>query len=572
MRAQTNILYRIMHIRLSRQITIGLAVICLLFMVLGVGSFLGIHQMINKADESMKAAAALAEMKDMEAAHLKWVATVGETLLQEFHKGMKVTVEKDDHKCGFGKWLYGEGRRRFERQFPALAPLVKKLEAPHHALHNSVYAINENLLEAEDMEGAKDDFREETQPALHQLLGNYDELVRRLETIKESGEVAVKKTANMVQTMVVVIVVFGFVIALIVAFWVRWVFRREVGGEVEDMREILQRIAGGDLTVEIDTRKSPPGSMMLSLNEVKDGLAGIAGDIHGSVDNLTVASNELTDLAGRVGEAATNTSEKSNTVAAAAEEMSVNMNSVAAATGSTAENINMVAAATEEMTSTVGEIAQSTEKTRNISETAVDRVRQAAVKVDELGRAAQEVGKVTAVISEISEQTNLLSLNATIEAARAGEAGKGFAVVANEIKELARQTADATQDISKIITEIQGSIELTVGEISEVTKVIEEVNGLVTSVAAAIEEQSATTREIAGSIAQASQGIAEINENISQSTAVAGEISADIASVSSVAGELTQSSTEVNTSADNLKRLGAELREVVQRFKLEDAS
>jgi len=360
MQALTRLIVKIMHIRLSRQITIGLAVICALFVALGVISFLGVQQMISKADESMLAADAVAEMKEMEIAHLKWAATVEETLLQEFHSGMKVTVEKDDHKCGFGKWLYGEGRRQFDRNFPELAATVKAFEKPHFALHNSINAINENLLEAEDLEGAKDDFREETQPALHILLDNFHKLVHKLGEIEESGDLAAKETASRVRSLVLVFSILGVVIALIVTFWVRWVFRREVGGEVEDMREILQRIAGGDLTVEIDTRKALPGSMLISLSEVKSGLTGIAGDIHGSVENLTVASNELSGLAGRVGEAAANTSEKSNTVAAAAEEMSVNMNSVASATGGTAENINMVAAATEEMTSTVGEIAENT--------------------------------------------------------------------------------------------------------------------------------------------------------------------------------------------------------------------
>ncbi len=563
---------KIMHIRLSRQITIGMVLICLLFLSLGVVSFLGVHRMISKADESMRATDVAVEMKQMQLKLFKWVATVEETLLQEYHRGLKVTVEEDAHKCAFGKWLYGSARKRFERDFPELAPLVKAFEKNHYILHDSISAINKNLLVAEDLEGAKDEFRKKTQPALHALMDNFRKLTSRLDEIGRAGAQAARGTSVRVRGLVLVFVVLGIVFALIVIFWVRWVFKREVGGEVEEMREVLERIAAGDLTVEIDTSKAVPGSMLISLEGVKSGLAGIAGDIHAGVENLAQASNQLSGVAGRVGDAAENTAAKSNAVAAAAEEMSVNMSSVSEATSSTANNINMVAAATEQVTSTIDEISQSTDKTRTISESAVGRVRQAAEKVNELGRAALEIGKVTAVISEISEQTNLLSLNATIEAARAGEAGKGFAVVANEIKELARQTADATQDISRIITEIRGSIETTVGEISEVTRVIEEVNGLVTTVAAAIEEQSATTREIADSIAQASQGIAEINNNIAQSSTVAGEISSDIATVSSVAGELSQSGAEVNASAEHLEKLGVELREIVQRFKLERES
>ena len=271
-------------------------------------------------------------------------------------------------------------------------------------------------------------------------------------------------------------------------FWVRSGFARIMGGEAEDMNEMLTKIADGDLRVKI-AAGARPGSMLAAMGDMKEGLTGIAGDIYNGVEQLTLASAELAALSEKLSDASGGASSKSNTVAAAAEEMSVNMSSVAQASENTASNVNMVAAAAEEMTSTVGEIAQNTEKTRSITMAAVERTRQASEKIDELGRAAQEVGKVTAVINDISEQTNLLALNATIEAARAGDAGKGFAVVANEIKELARQTAEATQDIRRIIEEIQNSTGSTVGEIREVSAVIEEVSELVTTVAAAIEQQ-----------------------------------------------------------------------------------
>jgi methyl-accepting chemotaxis protein len=188
--------------------------------------------------------------------------------------------------------------------------------------------------------------------------------------------------------------------------------------------------------------------------------------------------------------------------------------------------------------------------------------------VNELGEAAKAISKVTEVITEISEQTNLLALNATIEAARAGEAGKGFAVVANEIKELAKQTANATMEIKEKISGIQDSTSVTVSEIGQITQVIGDVNDIVATIAAATEEQLAAAREISGNISQASTGIQEVNESLAQSSAVSSEIAKDIADVNQESAKMTNSSSQVDMSANDLKGLADELELVVGRFKV----
>ncbi len=557
-----------MRLKLSRQILIGLLVLGGLLVVSGGVTYFGVKSMLKKAEEAATAAELVSQLKTLEIDHHKWAEKVTETLTQPYQPGIRVDVGADDHKCALGKWLYGPERRALETRYPELGSLLKNLEEPHARLHHSIIDINANLTEAEDLDGAKDDFNMLTLPAMNEVLQVFGKLEGALLKIAAESTQRANKKESQTLTLVMVIAVLGLLITLAVLFWVRSGFARVMGGEPEDMSEILKKIADGDLRVKIaaDARS---GSMLEALGQTRDGLIKIAGDIFSGVESLALSATELGAVSERLKDASGNASSKSNTVAAAAEEMSVNMNSVATASETAANNVNMVAAAAEEMTSTVGEIAQNTEQTRSISQAAVERARQASIKIDELGRSAEEVGKVTAVISEISEQTNLLALNATIEAARAGEAGKGFAVVANEIKELARQTAEATLDIRKIISEIQGSTGATVDEIRAVTKVIEEVSELVTTVAAAIEEQSVTTREIAGNVAQASQGLAEINDNISQSTAVAGEISADISEVSSMAGELTESSAQVNGNAGDLNGLSARLKEIVMRFKLD---
>jgi methyl-accepting chemotaxis protein len=206
-----------------------------------------------------------------------------------------------------------------------------------------------------------------------------------------------------------------------------------------------------------------------------------------------------------------------------------------------------------------------------IAQNAAAGTTKASEKVNRLGGDVQEIGKVTEVITEISEQTNLLALNATIEAARAGEAGKGFAVVANEIKELARQTAQATGEIKAKITAIQDSAGDTVGEIERISKIIHNVNDIVATIATAVEEQAVTTGEIAENLSQASLGIKEVNRNVSEVSAVSGDISSDIQEVSQSSGDMNIVSSQLSTHAQDLLKLSDRLTAVVKKFRTKAA-
>jgi methyl-accepting chemotaxis protein len=188
--------------------------------------------------------------------------------------------------------------------------------------------------------------------------------------------------------------------------------------------------------------------------------------------------------------------------------------------------------------------------------------------MDQLGNAANSIGKVIETITDISEQVNLLALNATIEAARAGDAGKGFAVVANEIKELAKQTAGATLDIKKQIEGIQGTTDGTVTSINEISQVIANVNEIVSTIATAVDEQSAATGEIASNIKQASQGIQEVNQNVNQSSSVSAEITEDIATVNQTTTDISNNSGQLSASAGELQRMAAEMNGIVGAFKI----
>jgi methyl-accepting chemotaxis protein len=335
--------------------------------------------------------------------------------------------------------------------------------------------------------------------------------------------------------------------------------------------DMLKDIAQGegDLTrrLKVDSRDEV-GEMAKWFNMFIENIQRIIASVSDNAHQVNNSSSELNAISEQMSTGAGQTSDKANTVAAASEEMSTNMNSVAAAMEEAATNVGMVASATEEMTATINEIAQNTEKARGITGEAVNQAGKASSQVAELGTAAQEIGKVIETITEISEQVNLLALNATIEAARAGEAGKGFAVVANEIKDLARQTAQATGEIKSRVEGIQSSTDGTVTEIGNITRVVNEVNEIVSTIATAVEEQSVTTNEIAGNVSQAAQGIDEVNENVAQSSSVSSEISQDIAEVTQAAGEISNSSAQISMSAESLSELAQQLNDMVGRFKV----
>jgi methyl-accepting chemotaxis protein len=188
--------------------------------------------------------------------------------------------------------------------------------------------------------------------------------------------------------------------------------------------------------------------------------------------------------------------------------------------------------------------------------------------MQELGRAAQDIGKVTETITDISAQTNLLALNATIEAARAGAAGKGFAVVANEIKELARQTATATEDIKGKIAGVQTSAGGAIADIEKISGVIKEVSAIVGSIAAAIEEQAAVTKDVAGNIAQASAGVKDSNERVAQTAAVSKTIAHDMTTVTAAVTEIRQGGEQVAASAAEVAQVAAQLRTAAEQFRV----
>jgi methyl-accepting chemotaxis protein len=359
---------------------------------------------------------------------------------------------------------------------------------------------------------------------------------------------------------------FAFLILPLTIFLVRSIIAplKRMIGMLRDIAE-----GEGDLTARLkDTSGTETQELAEWFNAFVDQVHGIIREVVGNSKQLGQASEGLLALSTQLRRASGDMTAKSTTVAAATEEMSSNMNSVASAMEEFSTNISTVASASEEMTATIAEISHNAAKAKEITGHAVGKAGEASRRVNELGDAAQEIGKVTETITAISSQTNLLALNATIEAARAGEAGRGFAVVANEIKELAQQTARATEEIRDKIQGIQGATGVTVSEIKEVTQVIDEVDTIVGSIAAAVEEQSVTTRDIADNVGQAAHGVQEVNTNVSQADTVTRDIAREVAAVNAASADIASSAEAVQASSESLSGLAKDLNAMVGKFKI----
>jgi len=381
----------------------------------------------------------------------------------------------------------------------------------------------------------------------------------------ESSKV-VKNSVSSAHTGILVGLIVTFIVAIGIALFI-------VGSITKPLQELTTRvkaIAGGDLSGKPLVPKSQDeiAALALSMNDMTDNLRSLVGNISSGIQTLGTSATQLSSVSTQTASGVSSMSEKANGVAAAAEQASTSTMSVASGMEESSANLTSIASATEEMSATVGDIASNTARARATSEQATSRAVTISVQMQKLGLAAQEIGQVTETITNISAQTNLLALNATIEAARAGTAGKGFAVVANEIKELARQTAEATEDIKARIAGVQSSTGSAISDIDQITAVIKEVGDIVSSIAAAIEEQAAVTKDVAGNIVHASAGVRDANLHISETSEVSKSIARDIAGVSAEVADIRRGGEQVQTSAVELSRLAEQLKTQVSQFRM----
>ena len=444
--------------------------------------------------------------------------------------------------------------------------LLRKIEvgvAPLRDLNNQVVQA---VQAGKQVDAAK--VREATAvhlDALQSVLAEYTKYRQgRLDTFQKEQQATVSRVEQWLIGFTVLAVVAGIVLSRLIS--------RSITIPLEKTVTLLEDVAGGDVTREVApeylARKDEVGMLATAMQTMSHSLRSMIGNVTEGIGVLSSSSAELSANSSQMSNGSRLASGKAHSLAVATERMTANGMSVAAGMEQTTTNLSSVATTTEQMTATIVEIAGNSEKARRITEEATRQAARISEQMNQLGSAAQDIGKITETITEISSQTNLLALNATIEAARAGSAGKGFAVVANEIKELAKQTAAATEDIKSRIAGVQSSASGGIAEIGKVTQVIHEVSDIVATIAAAIEEQSTVTKDIARNIAEASTGVRDANQRVSETSQATMEIAKDIVGVDQAAGEMAEGSEQVKTSATDVSRVAEQLQTTVQRFKV----
>ena len=391
---------------------------------------------------------------------------------------------------------------------------------------------------------------------IHKVL----ETAERIRTTShDAAGTVVKDALGWISGMVAVGILLAIALGVLIS--------RSITAPLNQIKAAMQTLAAGDTSVEVpaDGRRDEIGEMAATVAVFKENAIAKSRleaeqkekDRRAEAEKRAAMENmagrfemSVGEVVERVSSAAAEMRSSSEAMSATAEETTRQASAVAAASEQASANVQTVASAAEELSSSISEIGRQVTKASQIASAAVTEAEQTNVKVQGLAAAANKIGEVVALITDIAEQTNLLALNATIEAARAGDAGKGFAVVASEVKNLANQTAKATDEIGAQIAGIQTATREAVAAIAEITKTISKINEVNSGVASAVEEQGAATQEIARNVEQAAAGTQEVSSNIGGVSAAANDTGAAAEQIQAAAGELSQQSEKLRAEVD----------------------
>jgi methyl-accepting chemotaxis protein len=389
-------------------------------------------------------------------------------------------------------------------------------------------------------------------------------------TIEQAKDKALETAARSHQSAVawsLVLTVACAAIGIILAI----LFTRSVTGPLNRLLDMIKDIAQGkgDLTRRLEVESGDElGELAEGFNTFVEKIQDVVRKVHHNMTQLSAASTELAAVSDGLASGADQMSANTEQVAAHSREVQTGMNEIAASTSQLSASIGAMATAVEEMTASVAEIAHNATSSAQTTGQAAGISETTGKAVDGLRKSATDIGKVVEVIVDIAEQTRLLALNATIEAARAGEAGKGFAVVAGEVKDLAGQTSNSTEDIRFMINTIQDNTVVAAEAIDSIVSVIRQANDLAQNIATAVEQQSVTTNEIAQNLSQAAGAADDVSSNTNQAATIAAEMAHGMNEVSQAAQTTARAAEQTRSSSRELSRMAEELKRLVDQFKV----
>ncbi|WP_370321353.1 methyl-accepting chemotaxis protein, partial [Actinoplanes sp. ATCC 53533] len=387
-----------------------------------------------------------------------------------------------------------------------------------------------------------------TMPAMTEILGEFNSVedamntsVADLQALENTEANTMAQEADNEFRKARAIMIAALIIGILLAGAIALLVVRLIKQQLATVATALSAVADNDLTIPAEVRsRDELGRMAMAVNRARDGLRVTVTSLTSGAHNLGASTLQLTGVTARIGESAREAAAQAGLVAAAA--------------GDVSGSVQSVAAGSDEMGASIREIAQNANDAAQVASSAVGVAQSTNDTVAKLGTSSAEIGDVVKVITAIAGQTNLLALNATIEAARAGEMGKGFAVVASEVKDLAQETARATEDISRRVETIQADTSSAVDAIGEISQIIQRINDYQVTIASAVEEQTATTAEMSRSIGEAAEGSSTIATNIN--------------GVAHSAEQTSSTLVEADAAVSQLNGVAEELRLVAERFRV----
>ncbi|MFP4415975.1 MAG: methyl-accepting chemotaxis protein [Chitinivibrionales bacterium] len=356
-------------------------------------------------------------------------------------------------------------------------------------------------------------------------------------------------------------------LAVLIAWFMAGTITKPLRLMVERFKDIAQ--GEGDLRKRLDERSGDEiGEMAHWFNIFAEKIRQIVESFAENSARLACTSRDLSASSVQISANTEEISNQSNTVASSTEQATVNVNSISDAAKQMSESVESVARAVEQMSASLNEVALSCQKESTIARNADKQAQGTKLQMEKLAASGKEIGMIVEIIVDIADQTNLLALNATIEAASAGDAGKGFAVVANEVKQLAKQTADATEQIRSQIEEIQTNATASADNIDTIAEVISEINGISQTIVSAVEQQSSTIQEISQNMNNATTSASDISRNVTESAQGLSEVTSTIQEVNRATADNAEGIAMVTSRAEELAKLASDLEGIVGQFKV----